>query len=129
MRFLLLTKWWMKRKFKTELLMFKLYFEKSYDLIDWNYLDVVMGKMNCRAFWSKWIMEFVSTEATSLLVNGSQTGEFNLKGGLCQDDPLSQFLFLIVSEGLNIMLNATVEADMFSGYKICEGNAVCISHV
>jgi hypothetical protein len=32
-----------ERKFKKELMLFKVDFEKSYDLVGWGYLDVVMG--------------------------------------------------------------------------------------
>jgi len=69
-------------------------------------------------------MEYVSTNTTSVLVNGRQTDEFNLKEVCAKMN-----LYLNFSERLNIMLNETIKADMFSGYKIYEGNAVCISHL
>ena len=50
--------------------------------------------------------------------------------GLRQDDPLSPFLFLIVVEGLNVMMNALVETGHFSGYKVGgNNNRVSITHL
>ena len=50
--------------------------------------------------------------------------------GLRQDDPLSPFLFLIVVEGLNVMMNALVEAGLFSSYKVgANNNLVSITHL
>lgn len=45
------------RKSKKEFLLFKVNFEKSYDFVDWGYLDVVMGLVSFRALWRKWIRE------------------------------------------------------------------------
>jgi hypothetical protein len=44
-------------------------------------------------------------------------------------EPLSLFLFLIVVEGLNIMMNALVKADLFIGYKVGNSNMVSITHL
>jgi len=43
------------RKCKKELLLFKVDFEKTYDSIDWGYLDEVMRKMGFPVLWRKWI--------------------------------------------------------------------------
>jgi hypothetical protein len=72
--------------------------------------------------WRKWMRECVGTTTASVLVNGSPTGEFQLERGLRQGDPLSPFLFLLVAEGLNVMMRAMVEGNKFSGYKVgCRG--------
>ena len=42
-----------------ELLLFMVNFEKVYDLINWKYLDAVMGKMNFPVLWRKWIMKCI----------------------------------------------------------------------
>jgi len=73
-----------------------------------------MTKMNFPTLWRKWIMECISTTPASILVNGSPTDEFKLERGFRQDDPLSHFLFVIVVEGLNVMMKAFVEANLFT---------------
>ena len=84
-------------------------FEKAYDSVDLNYLDSVMANMNFLTLWRKLI---------SALVNGSPTNEFPLVRGLRQGDPLSPFLFLIASEGLNVLMNAAKGTQLFIGYGI-----------
>ena len=64
-----------------------------------------------------------------MLVNGSPTDEFSLERGLRQDDPLSTFLFLLVAEGLDIMMKVMVDNNIFTGYNIGASNPVAISHL
>jgi hypothetical protein len=44
-------------KLKKELILFKVDFEKAFDSVDCNYLDVVLSKMNFPILWRKWIKE------------------------------------------------------------------------
>jgi hypothetical protein len=106
------------RKSPKELLLFKVGFEKAYDYVDWGYLDAVMGRMSFPSLWRKWIKECVCTATASVLVNGSPTDEFSLERGLHQGDPLSPFLFLLAAEGLNVLMKAMVENNIFTGYRI-----------
>lgn len=62
--------------------MFKVDFEKAYDLVDLTYLDTVMVNMNFPTIWRKWIFECVGTGTTSILVNGCPTKEFFIQRGL-----------------------------------------------
>lgn len=100
-----------------ELLLFKVDFEKTYDLVYYNYLQVLLRKMNFRMLRHKWIIEYVCRTRTSFFVNGSPTDDFFFKRALRQGDPLSLF-FWIAHEGLNIMLNTTVEVGLFFDYII-----------
>jgi len=58
-------------------------------------------------------MECISTAPASALVNGSSTYDFKLGRGYRQGDPLSLFLFLITTEGSNVILKASVKAGIF----------------
>ncbi|GAU12618.1 hypothetical protein TSUD_121090 [Trifolium subterraneum] len=91
------------RKSKKELLLFKVYFEKAYDSVDWGYLDTVMRKI--------------------------PTVEFPMERGLRQCDPLSPFLFLLAAEGLSVMMRAMVQSNLFSGYSIGAENPTVVSHL
>ncbi|GAU32659.1 hypothetical protein TSUD_218360 [Trifolium subterraneum] len=106
------------RKTKKELMLFKVDFEKAYDPVDWDYLDVVMGRMSFPTLWRKWIKECICTATASILVNGSPTDTFPLERGLRQGDPLSPFLFLLAAEGLNVLMKALVENNLFTGYTV-----------
>lgn len=72
------------RSLKKDLLLFKVDFEKTYDKVDWWYLEDVMVKMNFPTLWPKWILEGVTTTMTSVLVNDSSTKEFKMERGLRQ---------------------------------------------
>jgi hypothetical protein len=88
-----------------------------------------MERMSFPVLWRKWIRECVGTTTASVLVNGSPTDEFNFHRGLHQGDPLSPFLFLIAAEGLNILMKAMVDNQIFTGYLVGAANPVVVSHL
>ena len=66
--------------------------------------------------YSRWItlmMVCVKTISYLVLVNGEPKGLINPTRGICQGDPLSPFLFLLCTEGLNnLILKATSEGSI-----------------
>lgn len=78
--------------------------------------------------WINWIRECITSPSLSILINGSATSQFQMKRGLRQGDPLSPFLFNIVAEGLNIMLERAKEEGMISGITLGV-NGPTISHL
>ncbi|CAJ2661804.1 unnamed protein product [Trifolium pratense] len=110
-------------------MLFKVDFEKAYDSVDWGYLDDVMGRMSFPTLWRKWIRECVCTATASVLVNGSPTDEFPLRRGLRQGDPLSPFLFLLAAEGLNVLMEAMVARNLFTGYSVGGQESIVVSHL
>jgi len=85
--------------------------------------------MSFPILWRKWIRECLSTATAAVLVNSSPTDEFHLQRGLCQGDPLSPFLFLIAAEGLNILMKAMVDNNLYTGYTVGTVNQVVVSHL
>ncbi|PNY15230.1 cysteine-rich receptor-like protein kinase [Trifolium pratense] len=116
-------------KKKKELILFKVDFEKTYDLVEWSYLFSIMSKMIFPCKWRKWISKCVRSTSASVLVNGSPEDEFKFERGLRQGDPLSPFLFLIVAEGLNAMVNASVHAKVFSGFSVREDESFKVTNL
>jgi hypothetical protein len=47
---------------------------KTYDRVDWVFLEAVMRKMEFSEVWVKLIMECVSSVSYSILVNGQLVG-------------------------------------------------------
>lgn len=68
-----------------------------------------MSHMNFSPKWKRWMMEYVFLASAKVLVNANPSGVFKLERGLRQGDPLSPFLYLIVAEGLSVLVNRAVE--------------------
>ncbi|GKA00908.1 RNA-directed DNA polymerase, eukaryota, reverse transcriptase zinc-binding domain protein [Tanacetum coccineum] len=118
--------WYRKRK--KELLVFKVDFEKAFDSLRWDYLDVIMENLGFGFKWRTWIAGCLKNSRTSLLVNGSPTAEFEIFKGLRQGDPLSPFLFILAMEGLHASIRKAVDVGVFKGASIGQGNLV-LSHL
>ncbi|KAK3230652.1 hypothetical protein Dsin_002533 [Dipteronia sinensis] len=96
-------------------LIVKIDFEKAYDSVDFQFLDSMMEGMGFGYKWRQWIRCCISTPAMSVLVNGSPTPQFTIERGLRQGDPLSPFLFNIVTEGLSALMNKAMDLGLMQG--------------
>ncbi|XP_028080046.1 uncharacterized protein LOC114281693 [Camellia sinensis] len=103
------------KRSKKKGLILKLDFEKAYDSVNWEFLYSMMKNFGFGEKWVGWIKTCISTARISVLVNGSPTSEFSPMKGLRQGDPLSPFLFNIVAEGLNILLERAKEVGLIRG--------------
>ncbi|GKA71395.1 RNA-directed DNA polymerase, eukaryota, partial [Tanacetum coccineum] len=115
-------------KTKKELLIFKVDFEKAFDSIRWDFLDLVMDKLGFGSKWRVWIQGCLSNARASVLVNGSPTEEFEMFRGLRQGDPLSPFLFILVMEGLHAITRHMLDLNLFNGALVGQSN-LQISHL
>jgi len=63
-------------------MVFKVDFEKAYDLVSWGFLNYMMMRMGFCEGWRKWIYGCMSSATISILINGSPTREFAPERGL-----------------------------------------------
>ncbi|XP_058783223.1 uncharacterized protein LOC131657889 [Vicia villosa] len=104
-------------------LLFKVDFEKAYDNVSWNYLRYMLRRMGFGEVWMRWMEMLIFNSSMSVLVNGSPTKEFVVEKDLRQGDPLSPFLFVLVTEGLAGLVRKSSEIGEFKGIYI---NGVCV---
>lgn len=94
---------------KKEGILCKFDIEKIYDHVSWNVLEYMMERMGSCQKWMKWMRSCITTTSFTILVNGCPSRFSSASRGLCQGNPLSPLLFLIVMEALNPLIGKTFD--------------------
>lgn len=96
----------MRRKFQA---VFKLEVQKAYDRIEWDFLRSCMLRMGFHSKWINRVMQCVTTVSFSIEFNGDSLPYFQPTRGIRQGDPLSPYLFILVTNVLSILMKQAVE--------------------
>ncbi|KAK4384178.1 putative ribonuclease H protein [Sesamum angolense] len=82
---------------------------KAYDTVEWDFLIAALKLFGFPDLFIGWIEECVTTPMFSVCINGNPQGFFKGARGLRQGDPMSPFLFVLVMEVLQLMMQQLID--------------------
>jgi hypothetical protein len=91
---------------------------KAYDCIDWDLLRMILLKIGMGLHLTNWIMACITSSSFVVLINGEATDFFRSGRGIRQGCPLSPLLFILIMEGLSLLLKKSQAEGSISGLKI-----------
>ncbi|XP_062014039.1 uncharacterized protein LOC133730473 [Rosa rugosa] len=106
----------------------KLDMNKAYDRVDWDFLKAALTRFGFSRRWITLIMMCVTSVSFSVVLNGNPGYFFKPSCGLRQGDPLSPYLFLIVSEVLSLRITRAIHDGSLLGIKLTRSCPV-LSHL
>ena len=82
----------------------KLDLEKAFDKVNWAYLRLILLQIGVPLGGDNWIMGCVSMVNIVIMVNGTRSIFFTATRGIRKGFPLSPLLFILVIEGLSLLI-------------------------
>ncbi|CAN1823097.1 LINE-1 retrotransposable element ORF2 protein [Linum perenne] len=104
-------------KFKWDM-MIKMDMKKAYDMVEWDDLREILRAMGFQNRWCKWIKECIRTVRFSVLFNGIPIDPFHPSRGIRQGDPMSPFLFILLTNSLSFLIDKGIRERRLRGIKL-----------
>jgi ribonuclease HI/exonuclease III len=115
------------QKTKRAGMLLKLDLSKAFDNLSWEFMQAMLTAFGFDHKWVSWILNLTSSAFFSLLINGVPSAPFSPSRGLRQGDPLSPFLFIIMTEGLSRSIHAALDSNRLTGLPL-HGISPPLSH-
>lgn len=93
----------------------KVYIEKPFDSIKWTTILASLRKMKFLPIQISWVQECLSSSSFSLIINGSHFPWFSSSRCVCQGDPFSPLLFILVTQNLSTIMSHALLLYMILG--------------
>jgi hypothetical protein len=77
---------------------------KAFNSFTWPFLLEVLEFMGFPMIWHEWILALLSMASTRIILNGVPGDTIHHGHGLCQGDPLSPMMFLLIMEVLSTLI-------------------------
>lgn len=107
----------------------KLDISKTYDKLEWSFLETMMRKLGHEEKWIPKIMTCVSMVSYAILVNGQPNQVITPTRGLRQEDPISPYLYLICAEDLSSLLHNVENFTKIKGFKVAISSPIVIDFI
>lgn len=101
---------------------------KAFDRVEWSFSESLLLKLGFAEKWVSWIKTCISSVSYHVLINGEPKGSISPSRGIRQGDPLSPFLFIILTEALISQIQGVEREGRITGLKIARGSPP-ISHL
>lgn len=99
---------------KIKATLFKVDFKKTYDMVNSNFLGLVLLQMQFPPLWRSWIdQNWFSLTHFSILINGPRN--YFVSKGLQQCDTMCSYLFTLVIGSLNLSIRVVETVAFFMG--------------
>jgi hypothetical protein len=99
-------------------LVLKLDLKRAFDSIDWEFLRLTLHSVGFGYKFIQWILSCVTSANFAVLINGEPSRFFKSERGLHQGCPLSPYLFILIMEGLSLLLSKIFTNNLISGLKV-----------
>jgi hypothetical protein len=95
----------------------KLNFAKAFDSINWDSLREILRVCGFPEKWCGWMQAIFDSSRSAVVLNGIPGRWINCRRGFCQGDTLSPYLFLLVADVLQRM----IQQDGVLEHPLCDG--------
>lgn len=99
-------------------MLLKIDLSKAFDKLCWRYIQSILRAFGFDQMWIRWIMSLISMPLYSILVNGIPSTPFVPSRGIRQGDPLSPFIFVLMTEGLSRLIQHAVLSGQLRGISL-----------
>ncbi|WVZ70124.1 LOW QUALITY PROTEIN: hypothetical protein U9M48_018818 [Paspalum notatum var. saurae] len=97
---------------KEHRVLLKLDISKAFDSVSWAFLLQVLRHRGFGPVWCSILSKLLVSSTTRILVNGVPGEPIQHHRGLCQGDPLSPMLFIIIMDVLNALINRASDSGL-----------------
>ena len=91
---------------------------KAFDRVNWTFIRLILIQIGAPLQTVNWILGCLSSATFAVLINGTPSKFFPASRGIRQGCPLSPLLFILVIEGLSLLISNVRNHGLIRGIQI-----------